>query len=152
MLVYKSTSRESFDKVEDLIRQVKYYKDSFNDPPIMLVGTHSDESHERTVPEREGFELAERHDISFREISEDRVESLHDIFFQAVRQLWAFEMQNYQPPPLRMLPSVPLSKAKIESNNIAPKARPRRLGFLRRVAETERSRMLRQPLGAIQEV
>lgn len=156
MLVYKSRSRESFDKVEDLIRQVKYYKDSFNVPPIMLVGTHDDETDERAVPEREGYELAKRYDISFREISESRVESLHDIFFQTVRQLWAFELQTYKPPPLRMLPSVPsvpLSKAKIESNNIVPKPRPRRLGFLRRVTETERLRMLRQPsLGAIQEV
>lgn len=154
MLLYASTSRSSFDKVEELIRQVKYIKDSFDDPPIMLVGLHNDELDERRVSESEGYALAERYDISFRAIDETRVESLHDTFFQLVRQMWAWEAQRYPlrppPPPPVPLPS-PLSKAKTELNNIALK--PRRRNFLRRMTENDRLHVLTQPgLSAIQEV
>ncbi|KAH7382727.1 hypothetical protein DE146DRAFT_240187 [Phaeosphaeria sp. MPI-PUGE-AT-0046c] len=149
MLVYASTSRSSFDKVADLIRQVRYIKNSFNDPPMMLVGIHNDELYEEHVPESEGHALAWRYDISFRTISATHVESLHDTFFQLVRQTWAFEAQNFL-PPLPRLP-LPLEKAKIESQKMVPK--PRRRDFLRRRTENDRLQVVKQPaLGAIQEV
>ena len=84
LIVYSTTSRASFDRVERFRHQVARVKDS-DSVPVVLVGNKIDRVHEREVETRHGEELAKRLGCAFIETSAKTRVNLEEAYFMAVR-------------------------------------------------------------------
>ncbi|GAA5980760.1 hypothetical protein JCM21900_001284 [Sporobolomyces salmonicolor] len=88
LIVYSTTSRASFDRVEKFRHQISRVKDS-DRVPIVLVGNKIDRVHEREVETLHGRELARRLGCEFVETSAKTREGLEEAYYQAVRLIRA---------------------------------------------------------------
>ncbi|KPV77196.1 uncharacterized protein RHOBADRAFT_34690 [Rhodotorula graminis WP1] len=88
LIVYSTTSRASFDRVERFRHQVARVKDS-DSVPVVLVGNKIDRVHEREVETRHGEELAKRLGCAFIETSAKTRVNLEEAYFMAVRMIEA---------------------------------------------------------------
>ncbi|GAA5831248.1 hypothetical protein JCM3770_004734, partial [Rhodotorula araucariae] len=82
LIVYSTTSRASFDRVERFRHQISRVKDS-DRVPIVVVGNKVDRVHEREVETRHGEELARRLGCAFIETSAKTRVNLEEAYFMA---------------------------------------------------------------------
>ncbi|GAA5903082.1 hypothetical protein JCM6882_006962 [Rhodosporidiobolus microsporus] len=88
LIIYSTTSRASFDRVEKFRHQIARVKDS-DVVPIVLVGNKIDRVHEREVETQHGRELARRLGTEFIETSAKTRENLEEAYYKAVRLIEA---------------------------------------------------------------
>ncbi|BGP45671.1 RAS2 protein [Rhodotorula kratochvilovae] len=88
LIVYSTTSRASFDRIERFRHQIARVKDS-DSVPVVLVGNKIDRVHEREVETRHGEELARRLGCAFIETSAKTRVNLEEAYFMAVRMIEA---------------------------------------------------------------
>ena len=80
VLVYDVTNRDSFDKTNFWMEQIKL--NGPEDPKLILVGNKSDLSNERIVSIEEGENLAKKYDIKFCESSAKDGTNVNKLFLE----------------------------------------------------------------------
>ena len=85
MIIYSTSSRETFGDVENLYFQITKFKTSTYEHHVMLVGSKSDHLKEREISRQEGHDLARKLNCGFMEVSAKSRENVQAAFERIVR-------------------------------------------------------------------
>lgn len=86
-MIYSTTSRASFGRVDDFRQEILNLKPKNSQPVFLLVGNHCDRFHEREVSRQEGEDKAKAFGCLFVEVSTKMGESIDGAFTELVRAL-----------------------------------------------------------------
>jgi len=85
MIIYSTSSRETFDDVENLYLQIMKFQPSTYEHHVMLVGSKSDLLKEREISRQEGHDLARKLNCAFMEVSAKSGENVQAAFERILR-------------------------------------------------------------------
>jgi len=95
LLVYSITSRNSFEEIPPLHRQVLRVKDR-GEVPVVLCGNNCHKENAREVAKQEGSDMAKVLKCPFIETSSRQNIKVEDAFYQLVREIWKHERRLEQ--------------------------------------------------------
>lgn len=87
-IVYDISSRSSFEKVPNWIRQIKEFS-NLSELSLVLIGNKNDLTDKRQVSTEEGIELAAKYNIIFSEVSAktgDNIQSTFEILGKKIKE------------------------------------------------------------------
>ena len=89
LVIYDITNKESFDKVDNLINDVKKYTQK--DVSIILIGNKTDLEDKREIMKEQGEEKAKKYNVSFIETSALTGENLDKVFEMLMTEIYKKE-------------------------------------------------------------
>lgn len=92
VLIYAVNDRSSFDALEELVQEISSHGVSL----VFLIGNKIDKTLNRVVETSEGQKFADDHNIRFFEISAQDLQSVENVFFELIKEIFGCQALESQ--------------------------------------------------------